>query len=510
MLSVAIEQSPVSIIICEVDGSVEYVNRHFEKTSGYKASEILGLNYSILQSEQTPANTYHDMWETVEKGEDWQGQICNKQRNGEIYWEQMSLTPIRDSHGNIFRYLAVKEDITERKQREKLVAEAQEKEIQSKKMAAIGLLASGVAHDLNNILSGVISYPEILLLNNELDDKVRSALVSIKRSGEQAAGIVADLLTMARGATIVKEPLDFSEIVNEFSESTELAGLRAAHPEIVFELKLEKKLSLVDASHVHIFKILLNLVTNAAEAFSAEIKAKRITMRCQNHRLNSLLESEYAIIPAGEYVVLTVLDNGQGISLVDKERIFEPFYSKKKMGKSGSGLGLAVVWNVVQEHDAFIELQSEYGKTQFMLYFPVTHKIANQKVNKTSLEQFYGNRERVLIVDDVELQREIAGMLLSELRYDCVAVESGEKAVEYLRSHTVDLVLLDMIMEPGINGLETYRRMLKINPSQKAIIVSGYSESKDVVITQELGASICLGKPYTMEILGKAVKSVLA
>jgi CheY-like chemotaxis protein len=211
----------------------------------------------------------------------------------------------------------------------------------------------------------------------------------------------------------------------------------------------------------------------------------------------------------GEYVILSVADNGPGISKEDLESIFEPFYTKKIMGRSGTGLGLAVVWNIVQDHKGYIDLISEKNQTSFNLYFPVTRQTVSDEKPYKPIEDYRGNGEKILIVDDIDSQREIVSEMLKNLGYSPASASSGEEAVEYLKRHDVHLIILDMIMDPGINGRETYERILAMKPGQKAIITSGFAETDEVKKAQDLGAGRFIRKPFTLENLGMAVKEGL-
>lgn len=203
-------------------------------------------------------------------------------------------------------------------------------------------------------------------------------------------------------------------------------------------------------------------------------------------------------------------DTGGGISETDLKRIFEPFYTKKVMGRSGTGLGLAVVWGTVKDHDGYINVQSEEGKgSTFTLYFPATREETTAEFEPVPLSQFMGKGESILIVDDVEEQRDLATEMLTKLNYGISSVASGEEAVVYLQSHPCDLMVLDMIMDPGMDGLDTYKMVLEIFPKQKAIIVSGFSESDRVHAAQAFGAGTYVRKPYCIEKLGLAVRNEL-
>jgi len=218
----------------------------------------------------------------------------------------------------------------------------------------------------------------------------------------------------------------------------------------------------------------------------------------------------YDQVQEGDYAVLSVSDTGTGISPEDQARIFEPFFTKKKLGRSGTGLGLAVVWGTVKDHQGYIDVQSTEGTgTTFTLYLPATRKVDPQKPITDLEENLKSRGEKILVVDDVGQQREIASAILKYLGYDVATAASGEEAVQYLKENRADLVILDMIMDPGIDGLETYKRIREQNPGQKAIITSGYSETDRVKKAQELGAGRYLKKPYTLENLGRAVKEEL-
>ncbi|MBW1846717.1 MAG: response regulator, partial [Deltaproteobacteria bacterium] len=218
----------------------------------------------------------------------------------------------------------------------------------------------------------------------------------------------------------------------------------------------------------------------------------------------------YDHVEEGDYVVLTIKDYGIGISPEDLKRIFEPFYTKKVMGRSGTGLGMAVVWGAVQDHKGYIDVQSLEGKgSTFELYFPITREVIDTEKPVTPIEDYKGQGESILVVDDVREQREIASNILTKLNYSVNAVSSGEEAVEFLRSDSADLVLLDMIMDNGIDGLETYKRILQFRSDQKAIVVSGFSETDRVKDAQKLGAGEYIKKPYTMETIGIAIRREL-
>ena len=269
---------------------------------------------------------------------------------------------------------------------------------------------------------------------------------------------------------------------------------------------MDENLLCVLGSPVHLSKTVMNLVSNSAEAMP---EGGQIIITTENRHIDNI-KTGYDDIDKGDYVTLTVLDSGIGISPEDIERIFEPFYTKKIMGRSGTGLGMAVVWGTVKDHQGYIDLASTEGKgTEITLYFPATRQAFAPQVEIASIQDIMGNGESILVVDDIKEQRQIASEMLEKLGYRVTTVSGGEEAVEYLRNHTIDLLVLDMILEPGIDGLETYRRILNFRPGQKSIIASGYSETVRVKEAHSLGAGSYIKKPYLLQKIGRAIKAEL-
>ena len=406
-----------------------------------------------------------------------------------------------------YHLLAIVRDIAEKKRKDKLLLEQKETIARIQKMEAIGLLAGGVAHDLNNILSGIISYPELLLLKFEKNSALKKPLETIKKSGEKAAAIVQDLLTLARRGVITKEIVNLNAIIDEYFNSPEFNQLKENYKHIDVKTDLADDLLNISGSAVHLSKTIMNLLTNAFEATPEE---GYIEISTYNIYLDKVL-SGYDQITEGDYVVLKVYDTGIGISEKDLKQIFEPFYTKKVMGISGTGLGMAVVWGTVKDLKGYIDIKSKIGKgTTFELYFPISRKKLTQEKNNLPITEYSGSKETILIVDDIDIQREVASGMLKLLNYNVKTVDSGEKAIKFVKNNKVDLIVLDMIMDPGINGLETYKKILKINPDQKAIIASGFTNNKNVKEAQGLGAGSYIKKPYTLQKLGLAVQKELS
>ncbi|MFA9409354.1 MAG: PAS domain S-box protein, partial [Candidatus Dadabacteria bacterium] len=278
-------------------------------------------------------------------------------------------------------------DITEYKRAKEALRESEEKLTRSKKMESLGLLAGSVAHDLNNVLSGIVSYPELILLDLPKDSKFRKPIETMQESGHRATAIVQDLLTVARGAATTKEPLNLNDLISDYLNSPEFKKLEQFHPTVTVNVSLDTDLLNIDGSPVHIRKVVMNLVSNASEAIES---SGNVTISTMNRYIDRSLRG-FNDVDIGEYVVLTVSDVGSGISSDDLERIFEPFYTKKVMGRSGTGLGLAVVWNVMQDHQGYIDVKSDENGTTFELYFPITRDEISDKDLSIPIKDYKGN-----------------------------------------------------------------------------------------------------------------------
>jgi signal transduction histidine kinase len=401
----------------------------------------------------------------------------------------------------------LKQEIVERKRSEKERRYLEAQLAKSQKMEAIGTLAGGVAHDLNNILSGLVSYPELLLMDLPEESSLRQPIITIQKSGQKAAAIVQDLLTLARRGVSVREVMNLNNLIDGYLSSPENEKILEFQSAVTVETNLQSDLFNIMGSPVHLSKTIMNLVSNSAEAMP---NGGKITITTENRYIDKSIKG-YDAVYEGDYATLTVMDSGIGIPPEDIERIFEPFYTKKTMGRSGTGLGMAVVWGTVKDHHGYIDVQSEPGVGSiFTLYFPITRKKLPLEIQSISAEKFKGNGESILIVDDIKEQREIASGMLERLGYTVSSVPSGEEALAYIQNKGADLLVLDMIMQPGMDGLETYQKILQYHPDQKAVIASGFSESDKVKEAQNIGAGTYVKKPYSFEKIGLAVKGELS
>ena len=477
------------------DTAVIHANKAVASLLGYEVEDLVGRSLVEIDSEITPERWQQEV-EGMQKSAFYTLTSSCLRKDGSTFPTDLFLNYFEyENEGYHFSFFM---DISRQR-------EMEEKLHRSMKMEAVGLMAGGVAHDLNNILSGIVSYPELLLLRLPEDSELREPLGLIRDSGLRAAEVVADMLTVTRGTAAAREPANMNTLITELLESPECKKIKDGYERLICETVLEPDLLNISCSPMHIRKSLMNLLFNAAEAMEGE---GIVTITTENRYVEQPVAAN-SFMQQGEYVLLSVTDTGPGISEKDQEHIFEPFYSKKIMGKSGTGLGLTIVWNTVQDHGGDITVESTADGTTFTMYFPATREKIEQQEQEGTAGDIRGHGERILVVDDEQMQRNIARELLESLGYTVLTAASGEKAVVLVAEEPVDMVLLDMLMEPGINGRESYEQMVQHRPGLKAIIASGFSESDEVKNALSQGVASFIRKPYTLQQLGREVALVL-
>lgn len=395
-------------------------------------------------------------------------------------------------------------DISKLKKIEENERKLQSELVKAERMKSLGLLAGGVAHDLNNMLGPLVGYPELILRKLPDDSPFRDQIKRIGSSARDAASVIQDLLTLARRGRYEMVVTDLNKVITEYLDSPGFEKIKEENPELNLVIDLEKKAQLIKGSSPHLAKVVMNLVVNAVDAMSGN---GTLTINTKILDLDKLV-SGYSSINACEYVVFKVQDTGHGIESEDIKKIFEPYYSKKTMqGSRGSGLGLSVVYGILQDHGGYYDVFSEVGKgTEFVLYFPVTSESQEFKDVSEILPE---GDETILVVDDDAGQRELIQQVLSTFGYEVTTVKNGTEAVKIIESQSFDLVVLDMIMEPGFDGLDTYKRIIELSPGQKAIIVSGFSASSRLEEVLNLEVGQLVKKPFELKHLATAVRSEL-
>lgn len=490
------------IIILDGDTIIE-ANSQFLKMFGYTAEELhqgFSLNQIFSPASLQTARPF------IEREVTGSCEVTGTRKDGTQFFTEIKSRPI--NYLNNPRQVCVIRDISERVRAVEEKLGLQKKLANANKLSALGLMAGSVAHDLNNILSGIVSYPDLLLLQMQETDRYYEQIKKIQAAGKRAAAVVSDLVTIARGGASPKSVENVNEIILNHLSSLEHLERLGSFPHAVIQTRLQKNLCNICCSPQHMHKILLNLIGNSLEVVKENGMIQISTDNCKFSHPMAVDQSGGA--REGDYVKLTISDNGPGIRQEDAEFIFDPFYTTKVMGKSGTGLGLSIVWNIVQDHNGWIEIKDNNPGAIFEIYLPATQDSVACFNDIQAAASFRGNGETILLIDDQLEQNEIISKALQNLGYITYSVTSGEEGLAFIRSRPVDLVLLDMMMGNGLNGRETFEQILKIHPQQKAIVVSGYAKSDEILKVRNLGVSDFIEKPVTISKISEAIKQSLA
>jgi len=496
-LSLAVEESQVSIVITDAGGNIEYTNPKFTEVTGYTREEATGKNPRILKSGEHPPELYKQLWDTITSGKEWRGEFQNKRKDGELYWENASISPIKNTEEVITHFIGVKEDITERKCLEKQL-------IQAQKMEAIGNLAGGVAHDFNNLLGVIIGYSDFLLTKIDKQDKTSEFIEEIKKAGQRAASLTDQLLAFSRRQVLQPEVLEINTIVSDIEKM--LGRLIGEDIELItdFEAEIEP----VKADRGQVEQVLMNLVINARDAMTG---GGKVTVKTGNAAIDEHYCKAYSYARLGRFVCLSVTDTGIGMDEETISHIFEPFFTTKKEGL-GTGLGLSVIYGIVKQHEGWINVYSEPGQgSAFSVYFPaspVSKKVGAEE--EISLNGLQGRGARILLVEDEEMLLEFTVGVLRENGYTVLAAKNAEEALDLFEREKGDfhLVFSDSVL-PDKAGIELVDQLLSRKPDLKVLMTSGYLDDKSRwSIIQEKGYAF-LHKPYTLAALLQALEEVI-
>ncbi len=492
-LSQAMEQSPSCAVITDKEGRIEYVNQRFVELTGYSREEVLGQNPRILKSGEHPSEFYKDLWDTILAGEDWQGQFCNRKKNGELYWEMAHIAPLRDEKGAITHFVAMKEDVTYRKQIEEQLRH-------SLRMEAVGRLAGGIAHDFNNMLTVINGYSGYVLGKMKPEDPVYDKIREIRDAGDCAATIVRQLLNLSRKEAAQPQLLRVSEATGRMKHILN----RLLGDTIEMKLTHAEAAGFVKMDPGQLEQIFLNLIVNAREAMP---EGGTLTVLTDLVRIEDLHEE---MIPrrnrTGDFVRITVADTGAGIDPALRARIFEPFFTTKKRGMN-TGLGLSIVYGIIEQVGGGISMESQVGKgTTFRVYLP---RAAAESVSrdKTRLEDLPPGHAKLMLVEDEPQVREFALQVLRERGYDVRVARGGEEALAMFDEdpgRKYDLLLTDLTM-PKMNGKQLVTLIREKVPELKVIFMSGYSEQAVAGVE----GSVFLQKPFSHRALVMKVWDVL-
>jgi len=495
-LAKAVEHAAETIVITDAQGVIVYANPAFEETTGYTCEEALGLNPRILKSGKHDAEFYRKMWSVIKRGETWRGHLVNRRKDGTLYDEEATISPVRDPGGMVVNYVAVKRDVTQ-----ELKVESQVRQMQ--KMEGIGTLASGIAHDLNNVLAPILLALE--LLDSYVTDRDgRDLIETMRQSAQHGANLVKQVLSFARGAKLELAALDLVTLWKEMESI-----IRDTFPKnIILNLQYSPDLYAVEGDSTQLRQVFMNLCVNARDAMP---KGGMLDISMKNVALDDIYAGMNPNAKAGTYVVIQVSDKGGGIPRNIQEKIFDPFFTTKEPGK-GTGMGLATVMSIVKSHGGFINLYSEEGNgSSFNVYLP--SMLSPKESGETEVEQgkpHRGHGETVLLVDDEEKVLSVAKMVLEKAGYRVITATNGAEALALYVQHggRIDIVLTDMAM-PVMDGRATILAIKAMNPEAKIIASSGLISDVDSASIKKLGAMKLIPKPYTAETMLRALTEVL-
>ncbi|MBI5768978.1 MAG: PAS domain S-box protein [Verrucomicrobia bacterium] len=496
ILSRAIEQSPVSIVITDPQGHIEYVNPRFTEVSGYARDEVLGKNPRILKSGRTPPETYESLWATITAGREWHGELCNRRKDGEQVWEHVSVSPVLDDAGRIAHFVAVKEDITERRSLEEQLRRSQ-------RLEAIGALSSGIAHDLNNILAPMLMAPALLRESLPAESD-RNILVLIEQSARRGADIVKQLLTFSRGSGGERVPIQVRHLLKDMRAIVMETFPREITP--VFDVASNVLLVLGDATQLH--QVLLNLCVNARDAMPG---GGTLTLTVRNTMIDAEQARRHPPVAVGPFVVISVQDTGHGIPSTILERIFDPFFTTKEPGK-GTGLGLSTVIGIVRSHGGFVEVESEVGRgATFRVFLPAAPTELPVPPSAMLTEPARGHDELILVVDDEPNIREATRVVLERQGYRVVIASRGDEALALfrLRGDEIKVALTDVMM-PVMNGVTLIQEIRKLRPGTPIIVTTGMASDAKHAEIEQLSVAAVLAKPCGATELLEAVAAALS
>jgi len=476
----------------DADGVYTHVSSNVESTLGYKADELIGKRpFDFMAPKEAESKEKQFLLVVANKKPIKELENWNIAKDGNKICFLTNGLPLLDNQGNLLGYRGVDKDITELKRLQKLESRAE-------RLETAGTIAGQVAHDFNNLLAPLIAYPDFIKDELPKNHPALTYLDQMEKAAQKIANINQDLLAMGRRGHCNQDILNLNTIIQQA-----VADFEPLPKTLAFEIDLDDSLMDILGGGAQIHRVISNMLHNAQDAMQ---NIGQITIKTENYYVDDV-SMIYGRVPKGEYVKLTMTDTGCGIPDDIVQKIFDPFFTSKTTDKKcGSGLGMSVVDAVINDHNGFIDLSTKVGEgTSFYLYFPITRKSKDEKQDI----DIYGGSESILIVDDDEVQRQVTSQILKKLGYQITSVKSGEKAVELIKDKQYELLILDMIMPDGMDGAETYRRILEISPNQKSIIVSGFSESERVIEAQKLGVGVFVQKPLTKEAIASAVRNEL-
>jgi len=512
--STALNAAASAIVITDREGIIRSVNPAFTRLTGFTEAEAVGRQPGeLLKSGAHDAEFYREFWETIRSGRVWRGEMTNRRKGGSVYSEEMVVTPVYDANGAITHFVAIKEDLTQRRDIERQLQHA-------KKMEAVGQLAGGIAHDFNNLLTVILSYAAFARSALPPDDPVGNDIQEIESTAKRAADLTRQLLTFGRRSIVTPTALDLNAVV----KSAYALLRRAIGSDVELVTMLADDVDTVIADAVQIEQVLLNMAVNARDAMPT---GGTITIETANRTLEVAYASRHVLVPPGNYVMLSISDSGTGLSPEAAQHLFEPFFTTKPVGK-GTGLGLATCFGIVRQCEGWIIPISEPGvgtvnsTNTFELLLPragepraslqASSGSTGRGATSARSDGAEGNAgtETVLVAEDARAVRRMIVRTLQAHGYQVLDAASGDEALRVGETFTgpIDVLVTDIVM-PGMRGSELADRLQVLRPQMKTVYVSGYTSDTQIDDSRLDSGSVFLPKPFVGDDLARAVRALL-
>ena len=493
----ALEAAANAVMITDRNGKILSVNPAFTALTGYSQAEALSQSPRLLRSGAHDAAFYHNLWQTILRGETWRGEVTNRRKDGSLYYGDQTITPVRGRAGQITHFIGIMNDITERKHLE-------EQFIQAQKMEVVGHLAGGVAHDFNNILAVIMGYSDLLGLELGPDHPLLKHTLEIRHASDRAAALTQQLLIFSRKQKLQPDVLDLNQILTGIEKMLR----RLLNENIELNITPGKQIGRMKADPNHLGQVLMNLVVNARDAMP---NGGKLTIETRNVTLDETYSRAHPEVLRGEYIMLAITDTGIGVPDEIKARLFEPFFTTKPAGK-GTGLGLATCLTIAKQSGGHIDFQSVPGQgTTFRVYFPCIDHALTAPAQSSATGPLPRGTETLLLVEDERSVRHLAHQVLEAQGYTVLRATNGQEALNVVRDHKgapVRLVVTDVIM-PQMGGKVMAEWLQASYPDLKILFTSGYTDDA-IAHHGVLDPGVAfLPKPYSPAILVRKVRELL-
>jgi len=492
----ALQATANSIVITDAKGNIVWTNPAFTELTGYDQQEALGKNPRFLNSRRQRPELYRNLWNTILAGNTWHGELTNRRKDGTLYEKEMTITPVRSATGEITHFVAINQDVTERKSLERQLRQAQ-------KMEAIGRLAGGVAHDFNNMLGVIIGYGDILQTQIPPDHPGNMEVLEMQKAARRAADLTRQLLAFSRKQVLQPQVLSPNSLIEELGKMLR----RLIGESIEFEFRPGKEVARVKVDPGQLEQIVMNLAVNSKDAMP---EGGRLILETANVKIDDDFARSHPPMRPGPYVMLSVRDTGSGMDAETLSHIFEPFFTTKEQGK-GTGLGLSIVYGIVKQSGGFIWVDSELNRgSTFRIYLPPTAEAEPVTAPAPSLRSLRGT-ETILVVEDETSLREMIRLVLAGNGYKVLEASNARDALAILNSHSnaIPLFITDIALPGSMNGLELARAVAECTRVIRPILMTGFAGE---IYTYGLTLSpevALISKPFSSDLLLHKVREVL-